>query len=194
VKSAAGAVGAALPDAEVRGDRDFRLAVFNLARFLKAVLALRDRPAKDLRPWVQQWHQRAGGRLGGRTFTDTYAEFVGAWDGVRYAAGDDVVKLAWEYAQQQPPPPEASGFDDPRVGLLINLCRQLQHENEREGPGARFYLSGYVAGRLLGVSQPTAANWLRMLVADGVLEPLDSGGGFRGGRRMAREYRVVERP
>jgi hypothetical protein len=186
-------VAAALPAGDVRTDHDFRLAVFHLARHLKRVPELCDRPARDLRPWVQQWHQRAGGRLAGRTFTDTYAEFVGAWDGVRHAAGDDVVKLAWQYAQLQPPPPEAADYDDPRIGRLINLCRQLQQENEREGPGARFYLSGRVAGTLLGVSQPTAAKWLKMLDADGLLQVADPGGGFRGGRRMAREYRVVER-
>jgi hypothetical protein len=186
-------VAAALPAGDVRTDHDFRLAVFHLARHLKRVPDLRGRPARDLRPWVQQWHQRAGGRLGGRTGTDTYAEFVGAWTGVRSAAGDGVVKLAWELAQQQPPPPAGANYDEPKVGLLINLCCQLQRQNEMDGPGDRFYLSGRVAGTLLGVSQPTAANWLRMLVEDEVLEVLDGGGGFRGGRRVAREYRVAER-
>jgi hypothetical protein len=186
-------VEAALPAGEVRTDHDFRLAVFNLARHLKRVPELRDRPAKDLRPWVQQWHQRAGGRLGGRSFVETYSQFIGGWKGVRYAAGDDVVKLAWEFAQQQPPPPEAADYDDPRIGQLLNLCRHLQRQNEMDGPGGRFYLSGRVAGTLLGVSQPTAAKWLKMLDADGLLEVADPGGGFRGGRRMAREYRVVER-
>jgi hypothetical protein len=79
-----------------------------------------------------------------------------------------------------------------RVGRLIGLCRQLQHENEYGGRGAGFCLSGYVAAKLLKVSQRTAAAWLAMLVADGVLEVVDVGGGFRGGRRMAREYRMAE--
>jgi hypothetical protein len=49
-----------------------------------------------------------------------------------------------------------------------------------------------VVAKLFGVSQPTAAAWLAMLVEDGVLEVVDAGGGFRGGRRMAREYRMAE--
>jgi hypothetical protein len=49
-----------------------------------------------------------------------------------------------------------------------------------------------VVAKLFGVSQPTTAAWLTMLVADGVLEVVDAGGGFRGGRRMAREYRMAE--
>jgi hypothetical protein len=194
VISAEDALAAALPVAEVRGERDFRLAIFRLARRLKAVEELRDRPAKELRPVVRQWYERAAGRLGGRTLTDVYAEFISAWPAVRYAAGDDVVKLAWEMAQQQPRPPEAVNYDDDRVGLLMSLCIQLQHENELEGRGDSFYLSSHVAGKLLGVSQPTASKWLKMLVEDEVLEVLDEGGARRGGRRMAREYRLAKRP
>jgi hypothetical protein len=192
VSTAESALAAALPAGDLRSDRDFRLAVFTLARHLKAVQELRDRPASALRPLVQEWHQQAGARLGGHTFTDTYAEFVGVWKGVRFAAGDDVVKLAWEVSGTQPPPPEAAHYDDPRVGRLIGLCRQLQHENEVTGRRAGFALSGYVAGKLLKVCQRTAAAWLAMLVEDGVLEVVDVGGGFRGGRRLAREYRLVD--
>jgi hypothetical protein len=181
-----------MPTGDVHADRDFQLAVFNLARHLKAVPELRDRPASALRPLVQEWHQQAGVRLGGRTYTDTYAEFVVAWRGVRFAAGDDVVKLAWEVSGTQPPPPEAANYDDPRVGRLIGLSRHLQRKNEYGGRGSGFCLSGYVAARLLKVSQRTAAAWLAMLVADGVLEVVGAGGGFRGGRRMAREYRMAE--
>jgi hypothetical protein len=192
VSTAERALAAALPTRDVRTDRDFRLAVFTLARHLKAVPELRDRPASALRPLVQEWHQQAGARLGGRTFTDTYAEFVGAWKGVRFAAGDDVVKLAWEVSSTQPPPPVAANYDDLRVGRLIGFCRQLQRENVFNGRGARFALSGYVVAGLLKVSQRTAAAWLAMLVEDGVLEVVDAGGGFRGGRRLAREYRLVD--
>jgi hypothetical protein len=181
---------AALPAVEVQADRDFRLAVFNLARHLKAVPDLRDRKAADLRPLVHQWHQQAASRLGGRTATDAYAQFVVAWSGVRFAAGDDVVKLAWELVQRQPV--AATGYGDERIDTLIALCRTIQQENEYNGRGARFALSGYVVARLFGVSQPTAAAWLAMLVADGVLEVVDAGGGFRGGRRLAREYRLVD--
>jgi hypothetical protein len=182
---------AALPTGEVQGDKDFRLAVFRLARHLKAVPGLREQRPAGLRPRVKQWHELAAARLGGRTFTDAYAEFVSAWDAVRFAAGDDVVQMAWDIISRGPPPPEAQDYDDARVGQLIALCRQLQHENDLAGRGAEFFLSGEVAARLLGVTQPTAAKWLAMLVADGILEVTEAGGEFRGGRRMARGYRIA---
>jgi hypothetical protein len=194
VISAEGAVAAALPTGGVHADRDFRLAVFGLARHLKAVPELSDRPASELRPQVQRWHRLAAGHLGERTATDVYAEFVAAWKAVRFPAGDDVVRLAWDIASQEQPPPEAAGYDDPRVGQLIALCRQLQHENELVGRRTGFWLSGYVVADLLGISQPTAAKWLGMLVGDGILEITDPGGGFRGGHRLAREYRMADEP
>src|SRR5262249_22494060 len=155
---------AALPARAVGTEREFQLAVFKLAKHLKAVEELRGRPAKELKPLVQEWYDRCRDRLAGRSFTEVYAELIGAWSGARSAAGDDVVKLAWELAQQQPPPPEGANYDEPKVGLLINLCRQLQQENARSGWGAGFALSGYVAATYLGVSQRTVANWLKMLV------------------------------
>jgi hypothetical protein len=185
----------ALPEGKVETDKDFRLAVFRLARHLKAVAELRDRAASGIKALVRRWQELAAEHLGGRTFVDVYAEFVGAWQAVRHAAGDDAVKLAWDIALTEPLPPAAAGYDDERVGRLIGLCYKLQRENEIIlGSGHGFFLSGRVVAKLLRITQPVAANWLKMLVEDGILEVTNPGGGFRGGRRMAREYRVVERP
>src|SRR5262249_8982948 len=134
------AVAAALPAVDVRSDADFRLAVFGLARHLKAVPALRDCRAAELKPLVGQWHGRAADRLGGRTAADAYAQFVGAWGAVRYAAGDDVVQLAWEVVQRRPA--ADAGYGDGRIDRLLALCRAIQQQNERDGRGARFALSG----------------------------------------------------
>jgi hypothetical protein len=151
-----------------------------------------DQKAPALRPLVRQWYEQSGGYLGDRTFTDIYAEFVSAWKAVIYAAGDDVVKLAWELVSREPPPPEAAQYDDPRVGMLIALCRQVQHENKLSSRRDHFYLSGRKVADLLGVTQPTVAKWFNMLVEDGILEIIDHGGEFQGGRRMARIYRMAE--
>jgi hypothetical protein len=192
VKSPEEAVEAALPAGGVRTDRDFRLAVFGLARHLKTIPELREQKASALRPLVRQWYEQSAGYLGDRSETYTYMEFVSAWKAVRYAAGDDVVKLAWELVNREPPPPEAAQYDYPRVGMLIALCRQVQHENKLSGRGDHFYLSGRKVEGLLGVTQPTVAKWFNMLVEDGVLEIADAGGEFRKGRRMARGYRMAK--
>jgi hypothetical protein len=190
VKSTEEALAAALPAGDVHSDQDFRLAVFGLARHLKAVPDLRDRQARELRPLVRNWHEQAAARLGDRTFADTCALFAVSWKAVRFAAGEGVLTLAWENVSQQQPPPEAEEYGD-RIGRLIVLCRELQNQNETSGRGSTFSLSGYQVADLFGVSQQTARTWLAMLVDDGVLEITDPGGGFRGGRRMAREYRMA---
>jgi hypothetical protein len=184
------AIRAALPSGVITGDQDFRLAVFNLARHLKAVPELRDKPAGDLKPSVRDWYEQARPKFRSRLFTDVYAEFVTAWPAVKHPAGDDPVKLAWDIVQILQPPPEAAEYDDPRIGRLIALCRQLQFER---GDGM-FFLSGYTAAKLLSVSQPTAAKWFKMLEVDGILEVVDAGGGFKGGRREARSYRCRPDP
>ena len=187
-KSAEEVVLAAVPAVEVRADQDFRLAVFALARRLKAAPDLQNRPVGEMRVWTERSHREARSVLAGRTFTDVWTEFVAAWDRVRTAAGeDDPVTLAWRAIQDQALPNGAENYDDPRVGLLIALCRRLQSD----AGGDCFFLSGERAGELLGVTQPTAAKWFGMLVADEVLTVVDAGGGFRGGRRMARSYRYL---
>jgi hypothetical protein len=190
VKSPEWALSAARLTVAVRSDLDFRLAVFRLARHFKAVPELRDRTASALRPLVQQWHESAVDHLGGRTLADTRAEFANAWKGARDPAGDDVVKRAWDITQAQPLPPEAAMYGV-KIGRLIALCRQLQFENERDNRRTGFYLGGRRAASLLGVKQPTAAKWLALLVDDGILVVTDEGGGQKGGRRMARSYRMA---
>jgi hypothetical protein len=194
VKSAEWALSAARPTGAIHTDHDFRLAVFNLAKHFKAVAELRDRTVAALRPLVKQWYESAAEELRGRTLTDTYALFGSSWKVVRDPAGDDVVKRAWDIAQIVTPPPEAAMYDDVRVRRLITLCRQLQFENARDNRRTGFYLSGRKAAKLLGVTQPTAALWLAMLVDDGILEVTDAGGGFSGGRRKARSYRYRPDP
>jgi hypothetical protein len=191
VKSAEWALAAARPTVAVHTDHDYRLAVFNLARHFKAVPELRDRTVAALRPMVKQWHESAAEHLRSRLLTDTYAEFGRAWKAVRDPAGEDVVQRAWDIAQIVTPPPEAAMYDDVRVRRLVSLCRQLQFENDRDNRRTGFYLSGRKAAKLLGVKQPTVANWLAMLVDDSILEVIEAGGGFKGGRRMARCYRMA---
>lgn len=175
-----------LPEAKLKYDSDFRLAVFHLARYLKST-DCRNHEAAQLKPFVKEWQEAAGSLLAGRTFTDVYSTFVGCWATVHTPYKEDVVAKAWAAVQEAGAEP--TGYDDSRVDLLAALCRELQ----RVG-GGQFFLSGRTAASLLAVTQPTASQWLNMLVADGILEVVATGGGFKGGRRQAREYRIASPP
>jgi hypothetical protein len=85
-------------------------------------------------------------------------------------------------------PLESETYDDPRIGLVISLCWELQRENG----GNCFFLSNRKLAELLRVTQPTAGKWLNLLVADCILEVIDIGGGFKDGHRMARTYRILD--
>jgi hypothetical protein len=182
VISAGEAVRRALPAEPLVGDREFRLAVFGLARRLKAVPEFSAAELPGLRATVGRWYTLARPHLEGRTFTDVWAEFTDAWPAVRYASGNGPVEAAWAAALAGPPPPEAGNYDDARVGLLIAFCRQLQAEN-----GETFFLGGRTAAELLGVTQPTAAKWLKMLAADRLLRVVKAGSQVD---HLATEYTV----
>ena len=70
-----------------------------------------------------------------------------------------------------------------QLRLLVALCWELQaHAGDRPWP-----LACRAAHRLLGVSHTTAADWLFLLVQDGVLELVTAGS--QAGLK-ASEYRV----
>jgi hypothetical protein len=192
VKSAPQAVEDSLPAAKVLGDEGLRRAVFNLAKNLKAADGMAGATADEALPWAEAWFSQCADRLNGATFTEVEIAFLDVWDDI---GGRDVIREAWEEAVSSPPPPEAAGKDDPRWGRLINFCRILQGRNVAAGRGQWFCLSGYTLAPLLGLSQPAASSWLRVLVKRHILEVVNEGGGFLpDGRRRAREYRVVKQP
>jgi hypothetical protein len=175
------AIAATLPAGP--GQRHRRL--FDLARHLKAVPALRGLDAKALRPVVAEWHRRALPFVRTKSFVDSWAEFVDAWARVRFAAGQDPLAEALGRAAAGPTPPCAAAlYGGGKIVLLAGWCRELQL---LAGAGW-FHLDVRTAGRLLGVDHVTAWRWLKALCADGILE-----GGAKGSKAdgKANEYRYV---
>jgi hypothetical protein len=72
---------------------------------------------------------------------------------------------------------------------IVELCRLLAMNNplDRE----TFFLGNRALAELIGTSQPTAGNILNNLVADGVLELLESGRLEKGKPRRASVYRYI---
>ena len=158
--------------------------VFELARALKAVPHLAHAGFPVLRPIVESWHRLALPVIGTKDFLETWADFVRGWEKVKHPAGQGPVEEAFRRAAARKPPRKAVELygEKARIVKLAALCRELQ----RAAGDADFYLDCRTAGRLLGVSHVSAADWLAVLVADGVLELREQGSRQR---RRASSYR-----
>src|SRR5262249_27068959 len=144
-------------------------------------------PVAELKPVVRQWYEASRRALEGVSFTDVWAEFTTVYEKVQQPHGEDVFHSLWEQSGHMAPPPEADAYeDDDKVRRLITFCWLLQ-QNKGSMP---FPLGCIDAGRLLGVNPKTANRWLRMLVADGVLERVGKGSKVTG---LASEYRYLSR-
>jgi hypothetical protein len=138
--------------------------VFNLARALRAVPSLADRPASALKGIVRRWHAAALPVLGTKPFEDTWADFARGWGQVRYPRGTGVLAEALAAADAALDPPEAMEYDAPETRRLVRLCRELQ----RRAGDKPFFLACATAGALLGLDKMTAWRRLDVLVVDGV--------------------------
>ncbi|MFL5328963.1 MAG: hypothetical protein ACJ8C4_08595 [Gemmataceae bacterium] len=179
-----------MPKTEVKGAREFQRLVFDFARWLKAVPEISATSTHELRNVIREWHTRAGDRLKGRTFTDTYAAFVAVWPKVRHSIVGDPVTTAWSVVQSRPLPLEAQALAitfDEKLAYLVALCKELASADD----SGVFFLSGYSVEKVMGVPQRTAAERLKLLTAEGFLKVVDSGGGFENGVRIARSYRYL---
>jgi hypothetical protein len=103
------------------------------------------------------------------------------------AASEDFVKAVFEAARQAPLPKAAGRFHLAGVKLLVAFYRELQRAAADTG-GEVFYLSCRDAGRLLGVSHTTAAEWLSLLQRAKVIECLVRGSKLS---MLASQYRYL---
>jgi hypothetical protein len=103
----------------------------------------------------------------GQTKEEYMMEFYNACRCAKVPLGSALIAKAWHRATNSPLPTEAMQFEDPKLRLLVALCRELQVEAGSES----FYLSARVAQNVLGQkTHSTAATWLGALVTLGILE------------------------
>ncbi len=175
------AIAATLPTAA--GER--HKCTFEFARHLRAIPGLADAKATDLERYVRLWHQAALPTIGTKPWEDSWFDFLDGWGRVRYPAGQEPLALAWAAAQAAPVPTVALRYDDPRLRLLVALCRELQRT---VGDNA-FFLSCRKADELIGLADfSRAAKWLRGLCHDGVLALVKAGDRATG---YASSYRYL---
>jgi len=145
--------------------------VFKLARALKGIPSIADRPLPELKPVVRRWHEAALNFIATPEFEETWCDFVNAWPNVRYALGESTMDTIMETVLTTQPPAEAGHYEAPAVKRLVGLCALLQQQAGAEP----FYLDARTAAKLLETEPMTAWRWLRMLKADGVLVEVEKG-------------------
>lgn len=139
--------------------------ILDLCRRLKAIPLLADRPARDLRAIIQDWHARAHAVIGTKPFEKTWADFVYTWKRVRWPHGVQLGAAAQKAIDDTETPPEARNYEDPKTQLLLRICWQLQ-QSQGSQP---FYLSLRTAGELVGLSHTESGKRLEMFMEDGLL-------------------------
>ncbi|MGA2584919.1 MAG: bifunctional DNA primase/polymerase [Tepidisphaeraceae bacterium] len=164
---------------KVAGERNSR--IFGLARGLKYNAGLGDAPLLSLMPIVRRWHELALPIIRTKSWDETWADFVHAFDRARHPLGESVVDQAALRIDPDDLPDVANNFDGLPTRRLIGLCWQLSRN-----PAGRFFISSHDAARRLNIKQPAAWRLLQMLSRVGVLEILE-----RGNERKATRYRWI---
>tara|TARA_Y100001933_G_scaffold264699_1_gene331921 strand:+ start:37639 stop:38802 length:1164 start_codon:yes stop_codon:yes gene_type:complete len=156
------AIETTLPQAS--GQRNKRL--FDFARALKAVPEFKDKPLRELKPFVLEWHRLGKPQMSGEHDADsTWAEFCTIWTAVKFPLGQGPLAEFMSLADAEPDPVCTAEYGE-RTTRLIKLCRVLQqHSGNRP-----FFLSARAVSPLLGTNRTDAANQLKMLCVDGILE------------------------
>lgn len=161
--------------------------LFDLARHLKTLYPKAS--AKQMRPFVEAWHEAYRPVIGTKRWLDTWTDFCAAWPRVRFLEGEGLINQIFESIDMTKPIPlrlQELGYDRDLFNI-VELCRLLAMNNKTDRE--TFFLGSRSLAELIGTSQPTAGNVLRTLVADGILELLESGRLEKGKPRRASVYR-----
>jgi hypothetical protein len=140
--------------------------IWHLARKLKAVPEASDASFIELKPVVREWHARALRIIATKPFDDTWADFTTAWSNVKVPGDKTVLDACLAQADAAPNPPIAQLYDSDLTQRLIRFCFALQAFSG----DAPFYLSCRSAAAKLRTDYKKAAQRLKMLCDDGVLE------------------------
>ncbi len=161
--------------------------VFLFVQHLKAIPQLAHADPQALEPLVKEWHTRARPFTSGlSSFAETMTDFFIAWKRAKFAAGAKVIGPIFQRAVVAELPEVARRYDDePKLQLLVSLCRELQ----RSAGDSPFFLSCAKAGELMDLQPMTIWRWLELLKAHKVLELTTKG--TTGLKGRAGEYRYL---
>ncbi|ROO26685.1 DNA primase [Salinisphaera orenii YIM 95161] len=155
--------------------------LFALARHLKAQVP--DASRADLRGIIKDWHRLALPTIGTQDFTESWGDFIRGWDAVRCPEGELLAELLKGVDDDLLPDGVPDDYG-PKSLRLVKICQRLQHHAGNEP----FFISARTTGDLLGIHYTNAANMLRALMADEVIELIQRGTRKDG---QASQYRLV---
>jgi hypothetical protein len=158
------------------GERHRR--VFDLARGLKYDAGCADAPLPELRNMVRCWYTQAVDQITTKDFSETWADFLHAWERVRGGLNENSLLMAWDRVESESLPKVCEQYDGETVRRLLALCHHLKQND------GTFYLSMPKAGELLGIHAQQVKRYLRMFIADELLSIVKY-----GTRQYATTYR-----
>ncbi len=153
--------------------------IFHLARGLKLNLGITDVDA--LRAIVHRWYSMALPAITTKDFDTTWSDFLYGFSRAHTPLGEDLMDVAASLVDPNDLPVAAERYDSEPVRRLVGLCAAIARVNQN---GGRFFASSHDLSPRLGVAPVQAWRFLKMLIADGVIECLDP-----GNRRSAARFR-----
>ncbi|QJC56624.1 hypothetical protein HC248_01932 [Polaromonas vacuolata] len=154
--------------------------LFDLARYLRGKMP--DASKDELREVVMQWHHNAFNVIGTKDFAVSWADFLNAWEKIRYPFGSILQPVIDSIDHINPIPARILILGYQSTALrLIRICSALQIKQDPEP----FFLGARLAGDLIGVHFVEAAKILKAFVKDDVLTLISTGSG-----RKASRYRM----
>lgn len=146
--------------------------LFNLARGLKFMPELADKPIDELRLIVKTWHERALPVIVNcRDFEEEWWDFRESYESATKPLEGGFMSLIRQRASEANMPKLAEEYENHDVRELITICREAQ----REVGDKVFFLSSVAVAEMFDIEQRRAHRWLKGLCADGILELVESG-------------------
>jgi len=144
--------------------------VLNLARGLKLDAGLSDAPKSELKKIVREWFRLALPHIKTKDFTETWSDFIHAWERVRTPLSEGVFLSAWQRTESEPLPEVCAAYaDNERASRLLALCWHLKRQD------GTFYLSMPQAAKLLKMHPHQVLRYLKMFRADGLFGIIEKG-------------------
>ena len=116
--------------------------------------------------------------MGTKDFSESWADFVHAWERARTGLTNNPLSSAWERVESEPLPAICNQYDVDHIRRLLALCHYLKRDD------GTFYLSMPQAGGLLGIHGQQVKRYLRMFMADELLSIVKP-----GNRQQATTYK-----